>query len=353
MKLVPAICPNCGASLQINPGDKAAICEYCKSAFVVEEAVNKYNTFQTTNIQHLHADQVVLNDSGVDKLLNAGHSLILLGKFYDADEKFQQATEEYPGDWRGWWGRVEVLDAAQKAKPGYIGGEHPGEPSRTIAGHILQTCEKNISDLNGGQLPGQTEAVFGRLWAYLEKYDRIRAQRFKEEEQIHAKHEEALKKLDEQEKQETERWQKQREELQQESKALEEQSARAAAKVHSGGSNPDQSGCLFWVVILIAAVCVGVVLSILGLPFQLSLIFLAAAIIAVGVFEHKQVKKVDEPAKRAKDMTQQAYTLYERIEALKKPYQEARGKEEESYRAQCAALEEKYKPLYEAWKNQY
>lgn len=43
MPLVPAKCTNCGASLQIDNTQQAAICPYCHSAYVVEQAINNYN----------------------------------------------------------------------------------------------------------------------------------------------------------------------------------------------------------------------------------------------------------------------------------------------------------------------
>lgn len=44
MPLVPAKCPECGGTINIDPAKKAGICEYCKQPFVVEEAINNYNT---------------------------------------------------------------------------------------------------------------------------------------------------------------------------------------------------------------------------------------------------------------------------------------------------------------------
>lgn len=44
MPLISAKCTNCGATLQVDNTKDAAICEYCGSAFIVEKAVNYYNT---------------------------------------------------------------------------------------------------------------------------------------------------------------------------------------------------------------------------------------------------------------------------------------------------------------------
>ena len=50
INFVPAICPQCGAQLKVNPDTDAAVCEYCNTPFVVEKAINKYNI--TNHIQN-------------------------------------------------------------------------------------------------------------------------------------------------------------------------------------------------------------------------------------------------------------------------------------------------------------
>ena len=43
MKLTEARCTNCGAAIQVNPAEDAAICRYCGTPFVVEKAINSYS----------------------------------------------------------------------------------------------------------------------------------------------------------------------------------------------------------------------------------------------------------------------------------------------------------------------
>ena len=50
MPLVNAKCTNCGANLEVDNAKDAAICPYCGSAYIVENAINNYNiTNNTTN----------------------------------------------------------------------------------------------------------------------------------------------------------------------------------------------------------------------------------------------------------------------------------------------------------------
>ena len=49
MPLVQAKCPNCGGTLSVEDSKKAAVCQFCNEAFVVEDAVNNYITNHITN----------------------------------------------------------------------------------------------------------------------------------------------------------------------------------------------------------------------------------------------------------------------------------------------------------------
>lgn len=44
MPLVQVKCTNCGANLEIDNTLDAAVCPYCNVPFVVEKAINNYNT---------------------------------------------------------------------------------------------------------------------------------------------------------------------------------------------------------------------------------------------------------------------------------------------------------------------
>lgn len=68
MPLVQAKCTNCGANLEINNTLDAAVCPYCGAAFIVEKAINNYNT---TN--HINAGVVnVYGGSSADFVIRGG-----------------------------------------------------------------------------------------------------------------------------------------------------------------------------------------------------------------------------------------------------------------------------------------
>ena len=83
MPLVPAKCPECGGTINIDPGRKAAICEYCKQPFIVQEAINKYET--TININNeIKANVVHVHESRAeDYIVKAGELIEYRGKEQD------------------------------------------------------------------------------------------------------------------------------------------------------------------------------------------------------------------------------------------------------------------------------
>ncbi len=63
MPLVDAKCTNCGANLKVDSSKDAVICEFCGSAFVVEQAINNYNiTNNVTN--NINAQNVTIVNQG-------------------------------------------------------------------------------------------------------------------------------------------------------------------------------------------------------------------------------------------------------------------------------------------------
>ena len=68
MPLTQAKCTNCGANLEIDNTKDAAICPYCGTAFIVEKAINNYNT---TN--QIHADTVnIYGGNSADFVIRGG-----------------------------------------------------------------------------------------------------------------------------------------------------------------------------------------------------------------------------------------------------------------------------------------
>ncbi len=59
MNLIPAKCPNCGALLNISGEGKADICNYCGTAFIVQEAINNFSTTYNV-VNNIQAQNVIV-----------------------------------------------------------------------------------------------------------------------------------------------------------------------------------------------------------------------------------------------------------------------------------------------------
>lgn len=109
MPLVPALCTQCGAKLEIDSSQEAAVCPYCHTPFVTEKAINNYNTTNVTNIENLHADVVNVSDEqSRDNRVKSGETFIMMNDYVSADKIFTKLSEECPYDYRGWWGLIKV-----------------------------------------------------------------------------------------------------------------------------------------------------------------------------------------------------------------------------------------------------
>lgn len=103
MPLVSAKCTSCGATLNVDQSLDAAICPYCGTPYIVEKAINNYNT--TYRVDNLKADVVNINSDGSAKArIDAGNAFIQLKEFDNAYTAYFEAAKLTPQDFRTWWG---------------------------------------------------------------------------------------------------------------------------------------------------------------------------------------------------------------------------------------------------------
>ncbi len=78
MSLVPAKCPECGGNVVVDSEKDAWICDFCKTPFIVEKAINNFNTVNNvtnniTNNNEIKADVVnVYENKNSDFIIKAG-----------------------------------------------------------------------------------------------------------------------------------------------------------------------------------------------------------------------------------------------------------------------------------------
>ena len=96
MPLVAAKCTQCGAEVQVDNNQKAAICEHCGMAYVVEDAITNYNV-------KLHADNITVQmDGSIENRLKAGYTYVAMKNYEEAHRVFGEIVDRCPYDCRGW-----------------------------------------------------------------------------------------------------------------------------------------------------------------------------------------------------------------------------------------------------------
>jgi len=104
MPLVPAICTQCGAQIEVDNTHEAGICKHCGTAFITEKAINNYNTHITNNFAgatvHMH------EESELERLITAADTFKRLGDNKSAAKNYEEAFKKYPQDPRGWVGYI-------------------------------------------------------------------------------------------------------------------------------------------------------------------------------------------------------------------------------------------------------
>lgn len=107
MPFVPAKCTNCGGHLTVDESKEAGICPHCQQPYIMEKAINYYNTTNVTNIDTINAEVVNVESSdSADNLYKAGQTNLDFRDFDKASDIFQKMTDTYPQDYRGWYGLI-------------------------------------------------------------------------------------------------------------------------------------------------------------------------------------------------------------------------------------------------------
>ena len=109
MPLVQAKCTNCGANLEIDNTKDAAICPYCGTAFIVEKAINNYNTTNqihagTVNIYGGNSADFVIRGGVVVKYNGAATEVVIPNNV-----KIIGGEDWYSGAFAGCAGIISVM----------------------------------------------------------------------------------------------------------------------------------------------------------------------------------------------------------------------------------------------------
>lgn len=88
MALVPAICTQCGAQIEVDNTHEAGICKHCGTAFVIEKAINNYNIKNIVNVQ---SGGNTINIASVDQ----SNKYIMMARKYKFNGDFEKAEKFY------------------------------------------------------------------------------------------------------------------------------------------------------------------------------------------------------------------------------------------------------------------
>lgn len=102
MKLVSAMCPNCGAKLELDENMEKGFCMYCGSQILVQDAVQKYKVEISGRVS-------VEGILSAEDLAKNGDTLVNIGNYPQAYDSFKELSEKYPDDYRGWWGMIRAM----------------------------------------------------------------------------------------------------------------------------------------------------------------------------------------------------------------------------------------------------
>ena len=109
MPLIQARCSNCDGEIEIDSDKMAGKCKHCGTLYITEEVINNYNTVnQYHTTQHI-TKNIYGNDSlDAEDYIKNGEVFISLEDYLKAEIAFNNAINQNPADWRGWFGIVKT-----------------------------------------------------------------------------------------------------------------------------------------------------------------------------------------------------------------------------------------------------
>ena len=112
MPLTPAKCPECGGFVEVDSEKRAGLCQHCNQPFVVEDAIQTFNTYYNTNniTHHNYGDGAVVNVYENQKSVSALIERIFIfledGDFSSADEYCEKVLDIDPENAQAYLGKL-------------------------------------------------------------------------------------------------------------------------------------------------------------------------------------------------------------------------------------------------------
>ncbi|MCL2555537.1 MAG: hypothetical protein FWE03_00770 [Firmicutes bacterium] len=103
MSLIPAICTQCGANIQVDSTKETGICNHCQTAFITEKVIHNHNSYTT---QYITKNIFKSEKTEFAELIEKGMIYIKLKDWSNAKLVFHKSIDEKPGDYRGYLGLI-------------------------------------------------------------------------------------------------------------------------------------------------------------------------------------------------------------------------------------------------------
>lgn len=88
MSMEPVNCTKCGAMLRIDSNWESAVCPFCETLFISKYAIDAYQSRSNR--------------------VKAAETFMKLNDYASANRVFAQLSDDYPYDYRAWWGLIRV-----------------------------------------------------------------------------------------------------------------------------------------------------------------------------------------------------------------------------------------------------
>lgn len=111
-KLVPAKCTCCDAGLQVDPDLQTAICQYCNTEYIVDQAIQNYNIQVAGNMSgNMNISNATINFAGVN-----AENLLIRAQEFEENEDYEAAISYYNKVLDIDLGRQEAKDGLERVK---------------------------------------------------------------------------------------------------------------------------------------------------------------------------------------------------------------------------------------------
>ncbi len=97
----PLVCDMCRGTLVMDPSGEFAVCEYCGMKYTKQHVQQKIQAVRGTV-------EVFQGEAEKERILANGETFLKLKEWDKALEAFKSVTEQYPDEYRGWWGLVRI-----------------------------------------------------------------------------------------------------------------------------------------------------------------------------------------------------------------------------------------------------